>query len=371
MNQFMKFSVLGSSLFFLSSVFNAVFAAPTIDSIVVDDQANQVIVSGTNFTSAPTVMIFDSFENGVSGSSVKADGPEIGTWEVPSSSDAQTKYVLESDGNMGFLARDLNAPSGSQLAQLVAVFDKNYKEIFLSYSVKVPDGSYFSGASSDQSFPDVSSWKLAWLISGRDGFYNNDGKFDLVVPTHVGRGTFMISGNDGTLSYISGGSTWWSWHDYNNISFYMKIDANNPSSTPVRWKMNIVSPKTSLELKDTKTASEFSGTDFQFDRLNIPGWFGNGSQGNFQAIYDNIYIAVGENSQSRIVITDAPNISESKKSITVPPKDWSATRISFDSDLMPDWTNVYVHIYDQYGNPSSSGETSCPECPSAVQPSIR
>lgn len=347
-------------------------AKPVINTLESGLYENKEVleISGSGFSGPPTVILFDNFENGKPGEYVLPESANLGSWNSISESAAKPYYVREASGNTGFLARDLTMPVGSQRPILKLSFGKPYRKVFFSYSVKVPEDNYFPGASSDRIFPDNSSWKFVWLMSG-EGLYANDGRFDLAVPSHVGRGSFLIGGNDGNISWISGGGNWWSWHDFNNMSFYIETDEIAPSTTPVLWDFSVINTTTVYQRSDVTDPANFSGTDYQFDKLHVPGWWGNGDTSNFQAIYDNVYVAVGENSRSRVVITDRELISDSTKAVTLPPLSWSNEKIIIDRSLIPDWQSIFIHVYDSKNQSTLVGEKLCPMCPDPVKIQIR
>jgi hypothetical protein len=342
-------------------------AAPVIESVSLElaNSADTLEIIGTGFSGAPTVVLFDNFENGELGQYVQPSDAIIGSWkEIPDTS-PKPNYTQESTDNIGFLARDLRNSGGGQRPLLQFIFDQSYQTAFISYSVKVPEGSYFSGAATDKTFPDSSSWKFIWLMSN-EGLRSADGLFDLAIPTHGGRGTFLIGGNDGNISYLWNASNWWSWHDFNNMSFHISLS----ESAPVEWSFAVINPKRLYQVSGNTSPDKFSGTDYQFNRLDIPRWWGNGDTANFQAIYDNVYVAVGINSRSRIVVTDDESFEASSKSVTLPPASWTENKITMDASLIPGWGRVYIHIFDSEGNRTQLGEALCPSCPMPITPNV-
>jgi hypothetical protein len=348
-------SLLGGVFLFASPI---AIAVPVVEKSKNVDE--EVVLSGSGFTQGPNVVLFDDFESSTPGAIVDLKDPLIGEWYQRSNN---PRYQSEANGNIGFQARNFDLSAGDKLAQLQFLLDSPQREIFYSFSVKVPEGYHFSGASSPEVFPTRSSWKFSWLFSGPTGYGHDNGLFDITVPTHVGNGTFLVGGNTGTLSYIDGGHNWWSWESFNDFSFYMKIADDAEETDMIDWLLRITSTNGPMVRSGEKPRNTYQGTDYQFDRLNFPGWWGNGDSANFSAIYDNIYVAVGENSNSRIVVSDKKNIDQSTRAVSIPTLFWSEKEIRFDASLLPKWDHLYISVVNSQGEYSNSSMYFCPKCP--------
>ncbi|MBD3656209.1 hypothetical protein [Marinobacter sp.] len=350
-----------------------VYSAPSISGVYrsLDTENKVIVITGTNFTEAPNVVLFDNFERGNDGQVVPLDSPMIGNWSGYGTL-GQPRYTSKSDDGLGYFVRDFERPitDGNRQAQLIKKFDSYQDEIYFSFSAKVPQGFAFAGASQTNSFPSVSSWKFSWLMSGSTGYENGDGQFDICIPTHVGNGSFLLGGNDGNLTYIDDGSKWWDWNNFNDIAFHIAFDKGSPSSGPINWFIEITSGKNYSFNSGEASPTKFNNTDNRFDRVNFSGWWGNGSLENFSGIYDNIYIAIGDNTKSRVVITNNKLRNLSTRSITVPAISWSNNKIEIDEQVIPDWNESYFHISDMHGVFSNEGSPICPNCPSPVKPTI-
>ena len=73
--------------------------------------------------------------------------------------------------------------------------------------------------------------------------------------------------------------------------------------------------------------------------------------------YDDIYVATGANSLSRLEITDSANYDQSRKVAIQPASSWSSSRITVDLNNggFTDLSNVYVHVWDKDGNRNTTG----------------
>jgi hypothetical protein len=339
-----------------------------VDAASYTQNSEVLIIEGSGFAQAPNVVLFENFENGVPGTAVNRSGPVIGQW---TNTFNDPLYVRDSEGNTAFSIRNFDPTKGGKIAQLQLVLQQYYKEIFYSFSVKVPESNYFAGAAVPETFPDYSTWKFSWLYSGERGFGQEE-LFDLAVPTHSGRGSFMVGGNSGTLSYINDGVDWWAWNSFNHFSFYMKIADDASSTDNIDWFLMTTSPKNFLTKSGSESSSSnsFQGTDYRFNHLNFPGWWGNGTTENFNAIYDNVYVAVGENANARVVITDKAEVTSSTKNVTIPAISWTDQEIRLNVSHFPSWPEVYIHVVDSDGNFSENSFNICLKCPSKIKPSI-
>lgn len=284
-----------------------------------------VTVNGVDFGSGPRVVLYDDFNNQTVGSVVSLDSPLIGQWEY-STDYAGRPQVVSNGSGRAMQVRDFAYTGLNRIAQLEARLPQRGNQLFFSYSVTVPTGRYFAGASTDSTFPDVSSWKFTWIADG-DGAIQADGLFDLCVPTHPGSGSFSISGNEGSLGYVTMRSGW-SWHTKNYISYGMLPNASNPSTANglTYWQHTGKSGSAYTRTK-TDAPAMISGASTAFDRVKFPGWFGNGDTSNFNAYYDDIYVATGPNALARVEISDAASVGSSVRNVTMPITSWSNTQI--------------------------------------------
>jgi hypothetical protein len=104
-----------------------------------------------------------------------------------------------------------------------------------------------------------------------------------------------------------------------------------------------------LSPKESKT--------YQYNMINFPGWFRKGDNDNFQAIYDNIYVAIGPNHVARIELTNSPNYKDSTKLFTIPYESWSDNKISLDIEKtgISNVDALYIYIFDRDGNRTANG----------------
>ena len=359
MNNFSKLLSL-LALFIITADYAA--AAPQILSVeTIAQPSPSIVLHGTGFQQGPYVMVFDNFEKGADNQVVPLSSPEVGSWTYYPS-DGIPRYVKESDGNTAMNMRDFSYPLSSlnSDAHVTKVFDGFYRQALVAFSIRVPIGTTFPGSAATETFPAVSSWKMSWLMSGENGF-GTPSLFDICLPTHVGHGSFVVGGNSGLLAWIASGDQWWSWTSYNNVVTFVGMDEKNPSTTPIHWYFHSVSDHNVTEEQGQTDASAYAGTDYQFDRINFPGWWGNGDNTNFNALMDNIYVAVGPNSLARVEVTDSADYTKSTTSIVLPTLSWEDAKITLDSSLVSQvgeassGNTVYVYVFDLNGTSNSTG----------------
>lgn len=358
-------SLIQSHLVFISCASLLAVAAPTLTKLEYTE--SEVILSGANFGSAPKVVLFDNFEHGSKFADLLQSQGNKNNWF------AGALPYKEADGNTAHRAKDpAQVALGKKgLAQVIADFPADYKTALVSFSVKVPKGTTFAGAADLKTFPSVSSWKFSWLMSGPNGFQETN-NLDICLPTHPGGGNVMLSGNDGTATYLDSLSTWWEWDDYNHMTSYIKIADINSSATPIAYSFESFNKVKHYYLVGDNSkymATSFQQTNFSFNHINIPGWWGNGDNSKFDGLYDNMYVAVGSNALARVIITNSPIYDASTFAVPVMAKTWTGNKIVLDTDVLPQKAGLYVHMIDNTGAVSANSlPLACAKCPKSPLP---
>ncbi|MEE8057506.1 MAG: hypothetical protein V3T17_06690 [Pseudomonadales bacterium] len=171
----------------------------------------------------------------------------------------------------------------------------------------------------------------------------------------------MIGGNDGNLGYVD--PSGWSWHTKNHFSFGYMPDANDPtgsngfllyqhSGKASSYRKMVISNKPIM----------FSGVTTAFDRIKFPGWFGNGDSSNFDAYYDDIYVAIGPNALARVELSDATDLKSSVLNVTLPVTTWSDTQIEVrvPAEYLDSVSSLFLRVYDSANNNISASLSSAP-----------
>jgi hypothetical protein len=340
-------------------------AAPSLSKL--EYAADEVTLTGTNFGLSPKVVLFDNFDHGRKFADLLQSQGNKNNWA------AGILPYKESDGNIAHRAKDpVQVAAGKKgLAQVMVDFPTDYKTALVSFSVKVPKGTTFAGATTPKTFPAMSSWKFSWLMSGSNGFQEAD-KFDVCLPQHPGGGNATLIGNSGNIAWLTGFTDWWEWDEYNHMTSFVKIADTNPIVTPIIYSFEAFNNVKHYYREGDNSkylSTSFQLTDFKFNRINIPGWWGNGDNTKFDGLYDNMYVAVGDNALARVMVTNSPIFNASTFAIPVMAKSWANGKIVLDTDVLPQKPGLYIHIIDNKGAVSSNGlALSCAKCPKSPTP---
>lgn len=341
----------------------AAFAAPSISTATGSvSGGSELTVSGSGFGSVgPKIVLFDDFERGSPGQGMTAQAP-IGSWSSASpvyTSDART-------GKNGVLV--YNASSGS-MRKMTASLGGDQTEVFYSFWVRIPDGGFFPGrdVTGPKMFSSDSSWKFTWLMDGSDG-YNTAG-FDMCFPTHSGRGSFMIAGNDYNFMHL--GNDWWSWNSWMRVSVWVRGASSLPTTSASSGFFQVVSQEKGVDLRPFGTDKIFQGggVSSKFNMINIPGWIRPEiTDSRIKPVHDDIYIAVGKGSVARVEVADAATYSAAKNISIVPVTSWSSSKITAKVPQagVGSGSQWYLYVTDAEGNTNAQGiplNSKAPEAP--------
>jgi hypothetical protein len=316
-----------------------------------------ITIEGSGFGSTgPKIVLFDDFERGSAGSSISMQAP-IGSWSGIGNS--KNPPVISSDartGKGGFLAYDSSAGAARQLRLSLG---GDQTEVFYSFWVRIPDGSYFPGrgVTGPKQFSTDSSWKLSWLMDGYDG--HGTSGFDMCFPTHIGNGNMTIAGND--YKFTSVGNSWWSWNSWMRISVWVRGGASlAQAGGGTTGFFQTLSQEKGLNTQSFGTAQIFqdpSVTD-KFSVLNIPGWIRSGiTDSRIRPVHDDIYVATGRGAVARVEIGDAPTYSQVRNLSIIPTTSWSSGKITarVPQAGVGSGSAWYVYVTDADGNTNASG----------------
>lgn len=337
-------------------------AAPSISSVEMDESASELKLTGSGFGSGPEVIVFDNFQKGTDGQRVDYQSSTVGQWAGDGWYGGVARYRSDGRDNLAMTARDRNysLSSMNRISQVEARFP-NTQKIFIAFSVKVPSGTTFAGASSSNDFPDVSSWKFTWALAASGAF--GDPNLDLTLPTHVGGGNYTLGGNDGNITWLSGGNGWWSWNGFNNMS--IALDMSSQSSIDYLWRN--VSDKKFYEEKGRSDKAKIDADQFYLDRVGFPGWWGNGDNNDFDGLYDNIYVAIGSQYLARVEVLNDQDPSSASSLVVIPAKSWSNSEIILDTEVLGGIDSSYIRVVDYSDSPSNVMPVKCDRCPAQIE----
>jgi hypothetical protein len=232
---------------------------------------------------------------------------------------------------------------------------------FLSYRVMVPSGHSFPGCETPGELDfhgSVSSWKLAWLLES-PGAYTHDAGSDVIVPVQSGP-TLRVAGNSGPLTsdpdtgepgfgpvvgslasaHGSGRGHWWSWFDWNRYSVALIAPPAGSGPGGTLWAQATSEYYgTSIYRNDHMIIHRESTPETPinpwYTRLVIPGW-GTATctddpdavDCEVRVLYDDIYLATGENCRARVEIGNAPVYEDCSVLALATVDAWSDTEIA-------------------------------------------
>jgi hypothetical protein len=158
----------------------------------------------------------------------------------------------------------------------------------------------------------------------------------------------------------------WSWHTKNYISYGTLPHPTLPQQEPGKIFFQLTG-KANAPLMYEKNDKPIFPTNntTSFDRIKFPGWFGNGDTSNFEAYYDDIYVATGENAFARVEISNASTVAKSTINLTIPVSSWSDTTIEakmHKEHLSGDSLKLFVRVHDK-ANATDSSVLICDKCP--------
>lgn len=340
----------------------ALAATASIAEIQLVEGEAVVELNGSGFGAGPKVAFFDDFEAGDEGDKLGTMPIRVGTLSV-NRPPVYMAYGVDRE-DTGILIRDTSLALSGQLLQATVEFPQT-SEAFVHYSVHVPPGHSWPYVTTGnlEEFGSASNWKFSWLMLGDKGSNSTD-IFNICIPTHTGYGKMQIAGNAGGV-YGPEFATWWDWTGVNQISFW--IGKSKTSSLPnvgsAYWR-SINKAKGLVDKTYTETALQKTA-EITFDRIKIPGWFRGSADDQFNAVYDNIYVASGPNSRARIEITDKSTPETSSFVMVIPPLSWTDGRISFrvPAVVAKAREEFFVRVYTAAGEKSDKAMRICLNCP--------
>ncbi len=326
----------------------SIFAAPVVTSVDNSGYSSgTVTINGSGFGTGPNIILFDTFESeSVSvGDAIPISSPIKGAW----TKDNTTPPFYNLNSHSGKFSAEVFTPNGKNgRMRQFQLFFPGTTEAYISYWVRLPDGAIFpsnDATLAPKQFPADSSWKLNWLIDQDTGTTSPN----INLPTHVGGGRFYLAGNDMNLDTKLGNS-WWSWTSWMRISVWLKANKAEPAVSG-NYEFQVNSTEHGYFKKsDNLPVFDSDGPAIkQYQQLNFPGWMRTESQSS--PLYDDIYVATGDNSVSRVEIVDAPIYENAKHIALQIPTSWNDTQVTFSVNKgdFADARTAWVFVWDGNG----------------------
>jgi len=295
-------------------------------------QRSTITISGSNFGSAPTVVVFDDFEGGTNGNTIPtgAGSALIGQWDEVRSPAIYSNTTAVS-GSLSFRA-EATDPFGLIITYLPA----NTRDVFLSWWMYIPSGDNLPG----EGTPDHTNWKVMWVL----GADTTDD--DLIVPGIMDGPSYIISGNDSPytkwpdIDFQKG--EWkrlWVWakggYDNDGQCHFWELDSTNA----VLQRVN-----------DNNVTIMYPGGIRE--QVNVNGY--DRVTPNCHPTFDDVYIAAGSNARARVEIGNSSTYNNCTQLAVCPSTSWSGTSITAKCNLGGlSGSGWYLFVIDASGNVSS------------------
>ncbi|MBE8723244.1 hypothetical protein [Sphingobacterium pedocola] len=296
------------------------------------NQGEELTISGSGFGSGPNVIIYDDFEGGNHNDPIPLNSPLIGAWTTKSTNYVARYYDYAYSGNTSYSMQDELATTGQyggKRTELKVRFDDT-QEVFLSYQLTVPPGKNFPGAPSRDQWGTASHWKMTWLMDTDNGFKDNDGRADLCIPTNGQAQALQVSGNTDKIGWVASLDDLFDMDGFNRITTWLRADPAAPQTqgyTWIQWLSAKTMPIFTREhIKPVFNGEASGSTSYQWNQLNVPGWFGN-SLVNPGGVYDDVYLATGPNAPARVEVGDAPVYANCTELSIMPSTSWTDSQI--------------------------------------------
>jgi len=323
-----------------------------------------VVLDGANFgPQGPNLILYDDFEGGTTGLTIPLTSPRFGSGWSAAGPNAPVYSSVAHSGNHSMLTSN----NGATLQ-----FKKNFApvtEAFVSFWVRIPDGTHFPATSATKTFPSGGFWKMMWLMDG-DGGYNSDN--NIVLGSFITANTWtLFTNNDGfnmyQEPYRSGSNNWWTWDGWMRHTYWLKGGANPEVDAGSAYIHVLTEGTKQIEYNGPFVsqgpfpfplfkAGVGNGVP-QWNRLNVPGYIAP-SDTNTHPVYDDIYVATGPNARARIDIGDNATYGLCKKISLSVPTSWSDNKLMVNVQHPPGFNlgdTAYIFIFDSNGLHNTNG----------------
>lgn len=345
--------------------------------VVVDNSqlaTGRLTITGTGFgATGAEVIMYDRFESDTAkaGDIVPLAASDIGAWNAYGGSTGQFPPLYNTLAHSGRFGMQTFT---TEMHQLKLDFPRGIQEIFISYWVRLPEGQIFPGrdfpeGKKAETFASDSSWKLTWL-------YDRDvqGKSnDVCLPTAVGGGVFYLGGNDipNIDTKIGSFDTWWSWKTWMRIGVWLKA---NPVDVTAPGDVLFQTVSAEKGVREHRSMNPIFDGDYangpdelnegfpnvqEYKHINFPGWYRPETTVGTTPIYDDIYVAIGANSQARVELADSADYMKAKRVAIQKVVSWSDSAIVIDiieGELDKELKKAaFVFVTDKDGNRNAVG----------------
>lgn len=336
------------------------FSQPTVSNVAGElSDGYTISISGSGFGSqGPSIRIFDNFEDGTNGSPINLQATN-GSW----TGNGYAGRGLPISDNQEALSGSLSArmTNGSTWGSWRQVHKEipATTEVFVSFWVRVPDGTDWPYATTPRTFPAKSSWKYTWLTQG-----DNTTENDVCFPSYNSLNSHSIGGNDRSYNNdicASGGCigvSWVNWSGWMRITGWLRANKSDPTANGdlfyqiVNGSTQVNRTFTTFPLFDSDVTTN---ANKNWTAIRFPGNFELSAGGDYQILYDDIYLATGPNAAARIEIGNASTYSGSTELNLATVNSWSNSTINatFRNGSFSAGSKAYLFVIDANGSVSN------------------
>lgn len=299
------------------------------------NNGSNLTIQGNGFGNGPNVILFDDFEKGQAGQTIKT-GPgsaTYGGWGL--SGNPSTTYYDSNASVSGRLAFRANM-ANTWLSYIQANLPAGTKDVFVSWWLFLPAGNNFPGYDSGRV-----NWKQMW-IQGNDTIDD-----DLVVPTALGDARNVVQ-----TWYVNGNETDPGYRRYTSVNFsrgqwkrlWVWIKGGIGTGQFHFWELDggVVQ-----RVNDNGVSTLKAGGAFERVRVNGYG----ASAPSCYPTFDDVYVAAGPYARARVEIGNSPSYSNCTKLSIFTPVSWRDSEITATARTgsFKSGENAYLFIIDANG----------------------
>jgi hypothetical protein len=340
-------------------------AAPSVSSVsgaVANGQS--ITISGSNFGSGPSVLLFDDFEQGSNGATIAtgSGSAAVGQWNsTQGNGDTQPPTYSNAEKVSGNLAAHMTNANGVWDSRIVAAIPQQ-NQVFISWWMWIDQMPINEGTSAN--------WKTIWLMN------TGTTDYDLTLPTYFGTGVNGLYGSNYLGNNCSSGYSDWAVPSMSTgawLRSWVFVDGTSDGKYIQSWALTPSGVAQAATSSNSASSCWFNGAE-SFAQVYINGNMATGSCCS-NAYFDDIYIAYGPNAMARVEIGNAATYNACTNLTIVTPTSWSGSSItatvrqgSFGSSA-----SAYLYVLDATGTPNANGypvtfgaSSSAPATPSGL-----
>lgn len=353
-----------------------VFASPAIEKVTMTD-SRQIVISGAGFGQGPQVVLYDSFSDAKNNNDQLTLNPEVGEWFTQG---ATGEITTGSQGSRSQAVVARNSADSNNIPLVFGIKDeagvhglKHFQEVFFSFDIK-DEGAYPGANHDNDSFATISSSKDAWMMFGHRGdntsysvgTLGEPSGHDLYIPAWTGS-SFTIAGNNTLMRPRYPQSELaqnWAFGDWVTMMFHAKLDPEDPYGDAKGFFSFINKNTYSVNTREGRLMTDQTedGVPYPYwDRVKFNAWARTGDL-PVRRLYDNMYVALGDNANARVVIADAQDLNNASRMLHLLPTSWENDTITATTPPLDRDGPHYVHIITS-ANQLSGGKKLCKFCP--------